>query len=153
VSRESSTRRIPIGIVLGLVVIGVLGIGLSQPAIQLVGIGAVLIFIGVGLLALTVARPISSVLGRPLTRVLGISGHLGRENSMRSPRRTAQTSAALMVGLALVLTMAVFGDSLSKSSTSSVNNAIGANYLITAATSGGPAAGISIGAADAATAV
>jgi putative ABC transport system permease protein len=153
VSTESSTRRITIGSVLGMVGIGVLTIGLSKPAIQLVGIGAVLIFIGVGMLAPIVARPISSVLGRPLARVFGISGRLGRENSMRSPRRTAQTSAALMVGLALVSTMAVFGASLSKSSTSSVNNAISADYLITAATSGGPTAGISIGAADAATAV
>ncbi len=50
---------------------------------------------------------------------------------MRSPRRTAQTSAALMVGLALVSTIAVFGASLSKSATSSVDNAISADYIIT----------------------
>ena len=50
---------------------------------------------------------------------------------MRSPRRTAQTSSALMVGLALVSTIAVFGASLSKSATSSVDNAISADYIIT----------------------
>jgi putative ABC transport system permease protein len=81
-----------------------------------------------------VARPMAGVIGRPLAGVLGISGALGRENSMRSPRRTAQTASALMVGLALVSTIAVFGASLSKSATSSVDEAISADYIITSST-------------------
>ena len=72
----------------------------------------------------------ASVIGRPLARLLGISGRLGRENSMRSPRRTAQTASALMVGLALVSAIAVFGASLSRSATSSVDNAISADLII-----------------------
>ena len=59
-----------------------------------------------------------------------------RENSMRSPR-TAQTASALMVGLALVSTIAVFGASLSKSATASVQNAISADYIITSSTGPG----------------
>ena len=89
------------------------------------------------MLAPVVARPMASVIGRPLAGLLGISGKLGRENSMRSPRRTAQTSSALMVGLALVSTIAVFGASLSKSATSSVDNAISADYIITSSGNGG----------------
>jgi len=77
-----------------------------------------------------VARPMASVIGRPLARVLGTSGRLGRENSMRSPKRTAQTASALMVGLALVSAIAVFGASLSRSATSSVDNAISADIII-----------------------
>jgi putative ABC transport system permease protein len=49
---------------------------------------------------------------------------------MRSPRRTAQTAAALTVGLALVSAIAVFGASLSESATSSVDQAISADILI-----------------------
>jgi putative ABC transport system permease protein len=78
----------------------------------------------------------ASALGRPLARAFRISGKLGRENSMRSPRRTAQTASALMVGLALVSTITVFGASLSKSATSSVDNAVSADYIITATGSG-----------------
>jgi len=37
---------------------------------------------------------------RPLGRMLGIAGRIGRENSMRIPRWTAQTAAELIVGLA-----------------------------------------------------
>ena len=66
------------------------------------------------MLAPAIARPLSGVLGRPLAALLGTPGQLGRENSMRSPRRTAQTASALMVGLALVSAMAVFGASLSE---------------------------------------
>ena len=85
---------------------------------------------GVALLAPVVARPMASAIGRPLARLLGMSGRLGRENSMRSPRRTAQTASALMVGLALVSVIAVFGASLSSSATASVQQAIRADIII-----------------------
>ena len=62
----------------------------------------------------------------------GMPGKLGRENSMRSPRRTAQTASALMVGLALVSAMSVFGASISRSATSSVDQAIKADLIVTA---------------------
>jgi len=137
---ESSRRRIVIGTVVALLGIAALTLGLTKPAIQLVGLGAVAVFIGIGMLAPIVARPMASVLGRPLARTLSMAGKLGRENSMRSPRRTAQTSSALMVGLALVSTIAVFGASLSKSATSSVDEAINADYIITSNSGGGAGA-------------
>jgi len=130
-------RRFTQGGVITAIGIVLLAVGLSKPAIQLVGLGAVLIFVGVAMLAPAVARPMASVIGRPLARLLGTSGRLGRENSMRSPRRTAQTAAALMVGLALVSAIAVFGASLSSSATSSVDNAISADIIISPASSTG----------------
>jgi len=55
---------------------------------------------------------------------------------MRSPRRTAQTAAALMVGLALVAAISVFGASLSRSTTSSADQAISADLIVTPTGSG-----------------
>ena len=133
---ESSRRRIVLGGALAVIGIVALAVGLTAPAIQLVGLGAVGVFIGIGMLAPLVARPMSSVIGRPLAGILGISGKLGRENSMRSPRRTAQTAAALLVGLALVSTIAVFGASVSRSATSSVDQAVSADYIITSSSGG-----------------
>jgi putative ABC transport system permease protein len=127
----SFRRRFTWGASLVLLGALLLGIGLAKPAIQLVGLGAVGLFVGVAMLSPAVARPLSSAIGRPLARWLGVSGRLGRENSMRSPRRTAQTASALMVGLALVSAIAVFGASLSRSATSSVNNAIVADLIVT----------------------
>ncbi|HEY1444151.1 MAG TPA: FtsX-like permease family protein [Acidimicrobiales bacterium] len=123
-------RRFTWGAGITLAGVAALAVGLTAPAIALVGVGAVLIFIGVARLAPAVARPMASVLGRPLSRLLGVSGRLGRENSMRSPRRTAQTASALMVGLALVSAIAVFGSSLSSSATQSIDNALSADIII-----------------------
>ncbi|HEX4175894.1 MAG TPA: FtsX-like permease family protein [Acidimicrobiales bacterium] len=126
----SLRRRFTWGAGITLAGIAALAVGLVAPAIQLVGVGALLIFVGVARLAPAVARPMASALGRPLSRMLGVSGRLGRENSMRSPRRTAQTASALMVGLALVSAITVFGASLSSSVTQSIDNAISADIVI-----------------------
>ena len=130
-------RRFTRGGVTTVIGVALLAYGLSKPAIQLVGLGAVLIFVGVAMLAPAVARPMASVIGRPLARLLGTSGRLGRENSMRSPKRTAQTASALMVGLALVSAIAVFGASLSRSATSSVDNAISADLIVSSTNKSG----------------
>jgi putative ABC transport system permease protein len=132
----SLRRRFIWGTAVAVIGAVLLGLGLAKSAIQLVGIGAAALFIGVATLSPALARPLSSVIGRPLPRLLGVAGKLGRENSMRSPRRTAQTAAALMVGLALVSAMAVFGASLSKSATSSADQAISADLIVTATGSG-----------------
>ncbi len=134
----SFRRRFAWGISLVLVGALALGVGLAKPAIGLVGLGAVALFVGVAMLAPAVARPFSSAIGRPLARTRGVAGRLGRENSMRSPRRTAQTASALMVGLALVSAIAVFGASASKSATSAVDNAISADLIITNTNNSGP---------------
>ena len=133
---ESLRRRVSIGSVLAIGGVAALVAGLTAPAIGLVGLGAVAVFIGAGMLAPVVARPMSSALGRPLAALLGTPGRLGRENSMRSPRRTAQTAAALMVGIALVSAIAVLGASLSQSATSNIDNAVIADYIITGPSSG-----------------
>jgi putative ABC transport system permease protein len=136
VAGVSLRRRFASGIAVALAGVIMLALGLARPAIALVGIGAVGIFVGTAMLAPAIARPLSSVIGRPLARLLGEPGKLGRENSMRSPRRTAQTASALMIGLALVAAMSVFGASVSRSATSSADQAISADLLVTASGTG-----------------
>jgi len=133
---ESVRRRATIGGLAGTGGIAVLVAGLIAPAIALVGLGAVTVLIAVSMLAPIVARPMSGLLGRPLAALLGAPGRLGRENSMRSPRRTAQTAAALMVGIALVSAIAVLGDSLSRSARSNLESAVAADEIITGPSSG-----------------
>lgn len=133
----SPRRRLLSGAAVGLLGAVALAVGLTVPDVALVGGGAACTFVGVAMLAPAIARPLSAVIGRPLAASLGAPGRLGRENSMRSPRRTAQTASALMVGIALVSAMAVFGSSVSSSATYSVDNAIKANLIVTG-TSAGP---------------
>jgi putative ABC transport system permease protein len=129
---EESLRRWRVLGGAGAATAGVIAIvaGLTGPTIALVGLGAAAVFIAAAMLVPIVARPLSSALGRPLSSALGTSGRLARENAMRNPRRTAQTAAALMIGLALVSTIAVLGSSLSTSAADSVDSAINANYII-----------------------
>jgi putative ABC transport system permease protein len=70
--------------------------------LALVGFGALLVFVGVTLLAPLFARPVTRFLGWPLPALRGVTGGLARENAMRNPKRTSRTAAALMIGVALV---------------------------------------------------
>jgi putative ABC transport system permease protein len=133
---ESLRRRVTIGGLAATGGIAALVAGLTAPAILLVGLGAVAVFIAAGMLAPIVARPMSSMLGRPLGALFGAPGRLGRENSMRSPRRTAQTASALMVGISLVSVIAVLGASLSQSARTNLESAVAADYIITGPSSG-----------------
>ena len=99
--------------------------------IWLVAVGALLLFFGVIVLLATFARPLTSVLGRPL-RALGISGTLARANAMRNPRRTSATASALVVGLALVGLVAIFGESAKASVSRAVDQGIRADFVLKA---------------------
>ncbi len=81
---------------------------------QLVLLGIVGSLVGVITLTPLAARPLAAAIGAPL-RMRGVSGDLARQNAMRNPRRTASTAAALMIGLALVVSMGVFASSLKAS--------------------------------------
>ncbi len=76
-----------------------------------VGLGVVAIILGVTTLGPFAARPLGALIGAPL-RARGLPGDLARQNAMRNPRRTSSTAAALMIGLALVVSVSVFAASL-----------------------------------------
>jgi putative ABC transport system permease protein len=99
-------------------------------AVLKVGLGALLVFIGVASLAPLVARPMARVIGAPIARSFGVAGRLARDNSARNPRRTASTAAALMIGLALVTFVAVFGASISASSRVLFNETATFDYTV-----------------------
>ena len=67
------------------------------------------------MLAGTIVSPLASLVGKPIERLRGVTGRLARENTLRNPSRTATTSAALMIGVALVVFAAVFAASATKS--------------------------------------
>jgi putative ABC transport system permease protein len=88
----------------------------------------VLAFLGVALLSPLVSRPVTGAVGLLFQRRL--PGRLGRQNSLRNPRRTAATAAALMIGLALVAAVGVLGSSLKDSVRKIASDAIGADYIV-----------------------
>jgi putative ABC transport system permease protein len=118
--------------------------GTPENALQLVGLGVALTFLGVAMLTPLISRPIARVLGAPV-RLLGVPGKLASENSMRNPRRTAATASALMIGLGLVVFVAVFGASAKASVNSTLERTLKADFILTSPTF----SGFSTAAADA----
>jgi putative ABC transport system permease protein len=123
--------------VLGIlfVVSGLFGNG--DNALPSVGFGAFIIFIGVAVLGPVIARPISAVIGVPIRRIKGITGLLAEENAKRNPKRTSATAAALMIGVALVALVTVFGASASASVGAAIDKSMKADYIVTTGGFGG----------------
>ncbi len=90
--------------------------------------GAVLVFLGLTLMAATAARPVISLLGLPL-RALGTAGRLSTRNATRNPRRTASTAASLMIGLALVTMALVVGESLKQGISETLESSVRADFV------------------------
>jgi len=110
-----SLRRLVIAIAVtalgvGLVLVGLFS-GLGNPY-ALLGLGALLLFIGAALLTGQIARPLASVIGAPFVWIGRVPARLGRQNAMRNPTRTAQTATALTIGVALVAAATIFASSL-----------------------------------------
>jgi putative ABC transport system permease protein len=115
-----------------LVCIGTLASGIATgPRLLALGIGVLLLFIGVSMNAPKIVRPLAAVLGAPAQTIGGAPGILARDNATRNPARTASTASALMIGLALVTFVALFGQGLRASFEDAVNKLFIANYAVT----------------------
>jgi putative ABC transport system permease protein len=125
---RSLFRQTIAGVVLTVAGAVAMTFGLTGSGLPVLGLGTVLAFLGVALLSPLVSRPVTGALGMLFRRRL--PGKLGRQNSMRNPRRTASTAAALMIGLALVAAVGVLGSSLKDSVRKIASDAIGADYII-----------------------
>src|SRR5439155_11765648 len=76
-------------------------------------------------------RPLAAVLGAPAQTIGGAPGILARDNATRNPARTASTASALMIGLALVTFVAIFGAGIRSSFEDAVNKLFIADYAVT----------------------
>jgi putative ABC transport system permease protein len=134
-SVREGRRRYVWGAIFGALGVILLFVGLfgnqsgSNGAI-VVGIAAFLVFIGVAMLSPLLARPAARLLTWPAAKIQSVTGLLARENAMRNPRRTASTSAALMIGLALVTFIAIIGASFKGTFSNAIDNQIRADFVL-----------------------
>jgi len=127
--RPAWGRRTLAGLVVATVGIALMVFGLGGGPLILTGLGAVVAFLGLAVLSPLLVRPLGTVVGTPLAW-LSVAGRLGRDNTMRNPARTATTAAALMIGLAFVTAAGTFGSSARASVTESLEESLGADYVI-----------------------
>ncbi len=117
----------------GLMLYGTTAGGLSTKALlAALGVGVLLFFRGVSMIAPKLIRPLASALGAPGARFGGSAGSLARQNAMRNPSRTASTAGALMIGLSLITFVAVLGQGVKTSFGGAVDELFIADYSLTA---------------------
>ena len=99
----------------------------------IMGLGAGGVVLGLLIVSPTLARPVVAVLGLPF-RMLRPSGRLALRNIVHNPRRTANTSGALMVGMALVCAGATLAASFNASTADEIDRSLKADLLVQPAT-------------------
>ena len=136
VALPEGTLRKRVAVGLGMVVVGAgsMAYGLSSDggtvSLALLGLGILLVLIGVSLASAFVGRPLIRLFGVAYRGLFGTVGTLATENSLRNPRRTAATASALMIGLALMSMMAVFGASASASTDTAINKSLTSQFIV-----------------------
>ncbi len=148
------TRRLIVGGAVTAAGVTALAVGMTAgletvPTFVLLGVGALLAFVGINMVSPSFAAPVARLLGRPASDMFRVPGRLARDNAARNPRRTASTAGALMIGLALMGLVAVVGESIKKTFVNIIENAVEADYFIQSTQAGfNPAAGFPASVAD-----
>ena len=123
--------RHPLAIGLCVLVAGALlvGLGLAGGGALAVGGGAFAVFVGMALLSPRFVPALAKALG-VLVAWRGVTGVLARENARRQPGRTAVTSSALMIGLALVTFVSIVASSTKATINSAINGEFAGNLIV-----------------------
>jgi len=112
-------------------VVGLSAIGPTALSVAALASAAMCIFLGVAKISSLAVRPVTGVAGWPLRRLAGVAGRLAQRNAARNARRTATTAAALMIGLTLVATALVVGESVKATIGSTFEQSAHADYYVT----------------------
>jgi putative ABC transport system permease protein len=124
----ATRRRLTIGTVASGGGVALL-LGSAGRSLALVGVGAAMILVGTAVLGPVFVRPAARVFGVPFS-LTGVSGELAVQNGIRNPKRTARTASSLMIGVALVAFMSVFGASMTSSFGSSLDRNFFGTHVI-----------------------
>jgi putative ABC transport system permease protein len=124
-SEVSRGRKVAAAVLMGL---GLLAL-LSATAPAVIGLGVLLLIVGT-----IVAGPVIALLGakvlRPIMGRFGLEGKLAVDNATRSPKRTATTANALLIGVFLVTFVTVAGTSLKDFTVRELNKIQTADFVV-----------------------
>ncbi len=116
---------------IGILIAGIFAsISSTSQRLLLIGLGALVLFLGVAMLSPKLVQPMAAFIGWPVEKLTRITGRLARENAVRNPSRTAVTAAALMVGLTLVGFVTIFAAELKATANDALNRELAGTYAI-----------------------
>ncbi len=126
-------RRVAVGTVVALA--GAVGLGLGLFAdvdghMWWVGLGMLGVILGVAMTSPVAGRPVVVALGAAYGALFSAVGRMAEENALRSPRRTAATASALMIGVTLVSMMSVVGASAKASIDKVIDEEFAADFVV-----------------------
>ncbi len=110
---------------------GLAGIGPNMVTAAGLTFGAITTFLGITLLSPLAVGGVTALFGWPMRKIGGVAGGLAQKNAARNSRRTATTAAALMIGLTLVSTALVVGQSVKATIGSTFERSAKAEYYLT----------------------
>ncbi|MEU6709600.1 FtsX-like permease family protein [Streptomyces wuyuanensis] len=102
-----------------------------------IGLGAALTLTGVIGFVPLLSRPFIALFQPLLTRLAPVHGDLASRNTVRDPRRTGATAAALAIALTLASGLSVLGASATQYLDRATTHALSADYLVQPADGGG----------------
>jgi putative ABC transport system permease protein len=129
-----SRLRLVSGIAAGIgatVAVAIAIVAQPDSAGLLVGLGAILALAALGATGPALTRPVLRLFGGSGQR-FGTVGRIARSNSLRTPRRTWTTAAALTIGVALVSAVAVMASSIKASSSDALEGTLRADVVLSA---------------------
>lgn len=132
-ARSVSAARTVSGLVLGVAAIvgGTMAVVASNPMWLLLATAVVPALVLCGPAIVTAAARWSTPVAR---RTAGVSGSIAAGNLASSPRRSASTALALMLGTAMVTMFAIFASSLTSGIGTDVREGLQADLVVTSAT-------------------
>ncbi|MFI2204952.1 ABC transporter permease [Streptomyces sp. NPDC020192] len=143
-SSGASRPRALTGTALGVLALAAtLGGVLVTPSVWVAGLGALLALAAFVVLGPVAATTVVRLLGGPLDRLRGVTGALARRNALRSPKRTAATASALMIGVAVVSLFTVFGASLKATMDRTVSRSFAGDVAVSSPSFGAGGSGLS----------
>jgi putative ABC transport system permease protein len=110
--------------------------GATGDEVQNVGLGLAITLAGLMFVSPALARPVSTVLGRPIARLRGMSGALATQNAARNPRRTSATAQALMIGVGVVALILVMNASIRASIDKALKDSFTGDFVVDSGTFG-----------------
>ncbi len=126
-------RRVLIGTAMVVLGAGAMAAGLAGSGnwgLTGLGGGILLVLIGVSLMSAVLGAPVLRFFDVAYRRIFGAVGRLAAQNALRNPRRTGATASALMIGLALMTMMSIFGTSASASTDAAIGKALTSQFVI-----------------------
>jgi putative ABC transport system permease protein len=125
--------RIAFAVLLGLAGLGVVYVGMGQEedaALLITGSGTMLLLAMVVTLGPVLVGPVNRVLGVVPRALFGVPAKLASGNAGRNPKRTAATTAALMIGVTIVSLVTVVATSAKETASAEVDQRFPADYTV-----------------------